>query len=88
MFLIICNRIDLQDGPLKTFVGKTKGLTPEEAGKVLMDFEGIKEVHDDTASEGQTEVIYCIIFHVLQCLTVISADKTKLFVLNFYFLFC
>ncbi|XP_065217222.1 ubiquitin carboxyl-terminal hydrolase isozyme L3 [Planococcus citri] len=48
------DRIDLADGPIKNFINSIRGLSPEEAGKLLQQSE-ISQVHDKVAREGQTK---------------------------------
>lgn len=55
-------RIDLQDGIFKTFLDDSKGLSPEERGKLLQELPNNPHVmdminaHQELALEGQTEL--------------------------------
>ena len=53
---MMCRRMSLADGALKSFLEKTKALNPEERGHALEEDEGISVVHEECATEGQTEV--------------------------------
>ncbi|XP_076384422.1 ubiquitin carboxyl-terminal hydrolase-like [Megalopta genalis] len=47
--------INLKEGFLKNFLDKSKGLSAEECGKLLMSSNEISETHEEMAYEGQTE---------------------------------
>jgi len=49
------NKIELEDGPLKEFLEKTKSMSEEERGHELEKDEGISKAHEESAQEGQTE---------------------------------
>ncbi|XP_027236835.1 ubiquitin carboxyl-terminal hydrolase isozyme L3 isoform X1 [Penaeus vannamei] len=48
-------KIELEDGPLKEFLEKTKDMGPDEKGTALENDEGISKAHEESAQEGQTE---------------------------------
>lgn len=48
-------KIELDDGPLKEFLEKTKEMSPEDKGTALENDEGISKAHEESAQEGQTE---------------------------------
>lgn len=49
------SKIDLADGALKTFLEKTKDMDPEARGHALEEDDSISAVHEECATEGQTE---------------------------------
>lgn len=50
------DRINLQDGFLKTFLNDSKNLAFTERGELLMKSQEISNTHEELAHEGQTEV--------------------------------
>ena len=52
-------RIELADGPLKEFLDKTESMNPEDRGHALEGDDGISKAHEESAQEGQTEVMCC-----------------------------
>ncbi|XP_043465244.1 ubiquitin carboxyl-terminal hydrolase-like [Leptopilina heterotoma] len=50
------DKLDLQDGMLKSFLEETKNLSPTERGERLMSAGDIADTHKEFAREGQTEV--------------------------------
>nr|XP_012144029.1 PREDICTED: ubiquitin carboxyl-terminal hydrolase isoform X3 [Megachile rotundata] len=50
------DRINLQDGFLKTFLTDSKNLSFMERGELLMKSQEISNTHEELAHEGQTEV--------------------------------
>ncbi|XP_068243277.1 ubiquitin carboxyl-terminal hydrolase isozyme L3 [Palaemon carinicauda] len=49
------NKIELEDGPLKEFMEKTKSMSVEDRGHELEKDDGISKAHEESAQEGQTE---------------------------------
>ncbi|GLG92819.1 hypothetical protein R5R35_007471 [Gryllus longicercus] len=49
------DKIQLEEGHLKTFIEKAKPLNPMERGELLGKAEGIINIHKEVAMEGQTE---------------------------------
>ncbi|XP_046410689.1 ubiquitin carboxyl-terminal hydrolase isozyme L3 [Neodiprion fabricii] len=49
------DKIQLEDGQLKSFLDSTKGLSPLERGELLAKSEVIIDTHKELAQEGQTE---------------------------------
>lgn len=47
--------LELEDGFLKSFLEKTKDLSPTERGELLMKAEDLIDTHKELAQEGQTE---------------------------------
>ena len=50
------DKITLNDGSLKKFLEETAAATPEDRATKLEADDGICEVHDSCAKEGQTSV--------------------------------
>lgn len=55
MVFFLSFSIDINDGILKTYIEKSKGLSPEERGKLLEGDEAFTGAHQEIALEGQTE---------------------------------
>ena len=71
MLLHLYRSIELSDGPLKELIESVRGLSPEDAGKVLVERYDIAKVHEEVAEEGQTEVCFYVnvcFMHVLSIL--------------------
>lgn len=52
---IICYRINLKEGFLKSFLDDSKDLSFAERGELLVNAQGIIDTHKESAQEGQTE---------------------------------
>lgn len=53
-----CFRIQLADGALKEFLEKTESMNAEDRGHALEGDDGISKAHEESAQEGQTEVMH------------------------------
>jgi len=56
---------------------KIQGLSPEEAGKVLMEQQDIAKVHEEVAEEGQTKVCLDISHEVYRLLLTANIFKSS-----------
>lgn len=78
--MIIGNcRINLDAGALKDFFDKTKSMGPEDRGHALENDEGISKAHEESAQEGQTEVI--ALFKVQSFDVMRLMSKMKIYIL-------
>lgn len=58
VFLIFINTFFLDEKPFGKFLNATIQMTPEQCAEYLKTDESITNAHQESAQEGQTEVIY------------------------------